>query len=41
LVRAAVLRRWGASITDDNDPHGEHDFGAFDHAGERIFWKIN
>lgn len=25
----------------DNDPHGEHDFGAFDHDGERIFWKID
>lgn len=25
----------------DNDPHGEHDFGAFDYAGQRIFWKID
>tara|TARA_B000000460_G_C21517544_1_gene394168 strand:+ start:1176 stop:1646 length:471 start_codon:yes stop_codon:yes gene_type:complete len=25
----------------DNDPHGEHDFGAFDHDGRRIFWKID
>jgi hypothetical protein len=25
----------------DNDPHGEHDFGAFDLAGERLFWKID
>ncbi|MEP3421271.1 MAG: DUF3768 domain-containing protein [Erythrobacter sp.] len=25
----------------DNDPHGEHDFGAFDHDGERVFWKID
>lgn len=25
----------------DNGPHGEHDFGAFDHAGQRIFWKID
>jgi len=25
----------------DNDPHGEHDFGAFDHGGQRIFWKID
>lgn len=24
-----------------NDPHGEHDFGAFDHGGDRIFWKID
>ncbi|MHA7820272.1 MAG: DUF3768 domain-containing protein [Erythrobacter sp.] len=25
----------------DNDPHGEHDFGAFDQDGQRIFWKID
>ena len=25
----------------DNDPHSEHDFGAFDHEGEKIFWKID
>ena len=28
-------------FTPDNDPYGEHDFGAFDHGGERIFWKID
>lgn len=28
-------------FTEDNDPHGEHDFGAFDHRGEKIFWKID
>ena len=28
-------------FTPDNDPHGEHDFGAFEHAGKRIFWKID
>jgi len=26
---------------EDNDPHGEHNFGAFDHDGQRIFWKID
>lgn len=25
----------------DNDPHREHDFGAFDFQGKRIFWKID
>lgn len=25
----------------DNDPHGEHDFGAFDLCGQRCFWKID
>lgn len=25
----------------DNDPHGEHDFGAFEAEGERLFFKID
>lgn len=25
----------------DNDPYGEHDFGAITYRGERIFWKID
>jgi hypothetical protein len=29
------------AFTPDNDPHDEHDFGAFEHNGERIFWKID
>ncbi len=28
-------------FTEDNDPHGEHDFGAFDFKGQKIFWKID
>jgi hypothetical protein len=28
-------------FTADNDPHEERDFGAFEHSGERIFWKID
>jgi len=28
-------------FTPGNDPHGEHDFGAFDYKGEKIFWKID
>lgn len=24
-----------------NDPYGERDFGAFEHNGERVFWKID
>ena len=28
------------AFTPDNDPHGEHDFGAFDHNGTKVFWKI-
>ena len=25
----------------NNDPYNEHDFGAFDYKGKRIFWKID
>jgi hypothetical protein len=25
----------------DNDPHGEHDFGVFEHDGHRFFFKID
>ncbi|MDP1592265.1 MAG: DUF3768 domain-containing protein [Prosthecobacter sp.] len=25
----------------DNDPHHEHDFGAFEHAGATLFFKID
>ncbi len=28
-------------FTEDNDPYGEHDFGAFDFQGHRLFWKID
>ena len=30
-----------STFTDDNDPHGEHDFGAIEHNGNTIFWKIH
>lgn len=26
---------------EGNDPHGEHDFGAFDYSGQKFFWKID
>jgi len=29
------------SFTPDNDPYKEHDFGAIEHEGARIFWKID
>ena len=25
----------------ENDPYGEHDFGAFDDEGQKFFWKID
>ena len=32
-----------SDFSPDNDPHGEHDFGAFNIQGvaEKIFWKID
>ena len=29
------------AFTPDNDPHSEHDFGSFEHAGKKVFWKID
>jgi len=28
-------------FTEGNDPWHEHDFGAFDYKGEKIFWKVD
>ncbi|NTC83555.1 DUF3768 domain-containing protein [Agrobacterium tumefaciens] len=30
-----------AMFTPDNDPHGEHDFGAVTVEGHKVFWKID
>jgi len=30
-----------SDFTPDNDPHGERDFGVFEHDGKRVFWKID
>ena len=29
------------SFNDDNDPWGEHDFGAVEVLGSKVFWKID
>ena len=29
------------TFDENNDPYNEHDFGAFDYKGKRIFWKID
>ena len=29
------------SFSEDNDPEGDHSFGAFEHDGVSIFWKID
>jgi Protein of unknown function (DUF3768) len=43
LVQFAILKKVELfdSFTEGNDPHGEHDFGAFEHEGQHIFWKIS
>jgi len=30
-----------ADFNPDNDPYDEHDFGAVDVCGQRVFWKID
>ncbi|MEB3286889.1 MAG: DUF3768 domain-containing protein [Vampirovibrionales bacterium] len=42
-VQAEVIGkvRMFNDFSKDNDPHGEHDFGSFKHAGQKIFWKID
>ena len=37
LLQLAAFDRFNA----DNDPYGEHDFGAIELAGQRVFWKID
>ena len=38
--RADLVQRFD-DFSQDNDPHQEHDFGAFDYNGNKIFWKID
>lgn len=42
-VRAIAIRkvRTYRDFTEANDPHGEHDFGSFELAGRKFFWKID
>ena len=35
-----AVREFG-NFTTGNDPYGEHDFGSFAIAGERLFWKFD
>lgn len=30
-----------STFSEDNDPHGEHDFGALTVDGLKVFWKID
>jgi hypothetical protein len=42
-VQAMVLRKVATygDFDDDDDPWGEHDFGAFELSGQTFFWKID
>lgn len=42
-LRARVIERVRtfSEFTPYNDPHGEHDFGAFTIEGRKVFWKID
>jgi hypothetical protein len=42
-VKAMVIRRVAtfSEFTPDNDPHGEHDFGSFEVAGRKFFFKLD
>jgi Protein of unknown function (DUF3768) len=42
-VKAMVIRRVAtfSDFTPDNDPHQEHDFGNFELAGRKIFFKVD
>ena len=40
-VTAVKAVRSFDDFNDDNDPWGEHDFGAVEVCGEKVFWKID
>lgn len=39
--RFSILIAAFGDFTEDNDPHGEHDFGAITLEGQKVFWKID
>ncbi|MCC3245448.1 DUF3768 domain-containing protein [Methylocystis sp. WRRC1] len=41
--QGAIVRKVTSfeTFTPDNDPHREHDFGASEHKGRKLFWKID
>ena len=43
MVKCAALHEVVTfkAFTEDNDPHGEHDFGSFELCSRRFFWKID
>src|SRR5215831_4009859 len=41
INQAVQAVREFSDFTEDNDPHGEHDFGSFELDGIKLFWKID
>ena len=41
LAELLQMVRTFDTFTSDNDPHGEHDFGAFQFQSRKCFWKID
>jgi hypothetical protein len=42
MVKAAALQKAATldKFNEDNDPHGEHDFGSFELCARKFIWKI-
>ncbi len=43
MVKCAALHEVATfnGFNEDNDPHGEHDFGSFELCSRKFFWKID
>ena len=41
MLRAVEDIRVFSAFDTDNDPYNEHDFGALEIEGEKLFWKID
>jgi len=41
VLKAVQTVRTFDQFSEDNDPWGEHDFGAVEVDGERVFWKVD
>jgi len=41
LEQALIAVKSFDRFTSDNDPYSEHDFGSFDIAGQKLFFKID
>lgn len=41
LAKAVAAVKAFSAFSEDNDPHGERDFGAVAVEGQRLFWKID